>query len=76
MSRFWRSQPLHSLIVEVLRKKQGTMIDSDLLKELHGVDEDIGIGDIMETLMKLEVDGLVHVYSLTKNRNRVELARL
>jgi len=76
MSRFWRSQPLHSLIVEALRKKQGTMTDIDLLKELHGVDEDIGLGDMMETLMKLEVDGLVHVYSLTKNRNRVELARL
>ena len=76
MSRFWRSQPLHSLIVEALRKKQGTMTDSDLLKELHGVDEDIGLGDMMETLMKLEVDGLVHVYSPTKNRNRVELARL
>ena len=75
MSRFWRSQPLHSLIVEALRKKQGTMTDIDLLKELHGVDEDIGLGDMMETLMKLEVDGLVHVYSLTKNRNRVELAR-
>jgi Fe2+ or Zn2+ uptake regulation protein len=64
------------LIVEALRKKQGTMTDIDLLKELHGVDEDIGLGDMMETLMKLEVDGLVHVYSLTKNRNRVELARL
>lgn len=64
------------MIVEALRKKQGTMTDIDLLKELHGVDEDIGLGDMMETLMKLEVDGLVHVYSLTKNRNRVELARL
>ncbi len=75
MSRLWRSQPLHSLVIEILRKKQGTMTDSDLLKELHGVDEDISLGDMMETLMKLEVDGLVHVYSLTKNRNRVELAR-
>jgi Fe2+ or Zn2+ uptake regulation protein len=75
MSRLWRSQPLHSLVIEILRKKQGTMIDSDLLKELRGVDEDISLGDMMETLMKLEVDGLIHVYSLTKNRNRVELAR-
>lgn len=63
------------MVIEILRKKQGTMIDSDLLKELRGVDEDISLGDMMETLMKLEVDGLINVYSLTKNRNRVELAR-
>jgi Fe2+ or Zn2+ uptake regulation protein len=63
------------LVIEILRKKQGPMTDSDLLKELHGVDEDISLRDMMETLMKLEVDGLIHFYSLTKNRNRVELAK-
>jgi Fe2+ or Zn2+ uptake regulation protein len=75
MSKYWNPQPLHTLIIEVLQKKQGTMTDADLYKSLTEIDEEISLSDLNECLMKLEVDGLVHVFSLTKNKNRVELAK-
>jgi len=76
MSKYWSSQPLHTLIIEILRKKQSPTTDEELHKALIEIDESISQGDVSEALMKLEVDGLIHVFSLTKNKNRVELARV
>ncbi len=75
MSKYWSSQPLHTLIIEILQKKQGSITDTDLYKELIDVNEEISQGGMYETLMKLEVDGLLHVFSLTKNKNRIELVK-
>jgi Fe2+ or Zn2+ uptake regulation protein len=75
MSKYWSSQPLHTLIIEILQKKQGSTTDAELYKELLEANEDIGQGEMNEALMKLEVDGLVHVYSLTRNKNRIELVK-
>jgi len=75
MSKYWSPQPLHTLIIEVLQKKQGSATDAELFKELLEINEDISQGDMNEALMKLEVDGLIHVFSLTRNKNRIELAK-
>ena len=75
MSKYWSSQPLHTLIIEVLQKKQGSTTDIELYKELLEVNEEISQGDMNEALMKLEVDGLIYVFSLTKNKNRIELVK-
>jgi Fe2+ or Zn2+ uptake regulation protein len=73
MSKHWSSQPVHTLIIEALQKKQGSATDADLYKALREGDEGVSQNDMNETLMKLEVDGLIHVFSLTKNKNRIEL---
>ncbi len=75
MSKYWNPQPLHTLIIEALQKKHGTMTNTDLYKALTEINEEISLSNMNESLMKLEVDGLVHVFSLTKNKNRVELAK-
>jgi len=72
--KFWYAQPLHTSIVEMLQKK-GTLTDADIFKELKGVHKELGIKDFNNTLMKLELDGLVHVSYLTKTTRRVELRR-
>ena len=75
MSKFWSPQPVHTLIYEILEKKQGNLTDTELYKALVDVDSNISQADMNATLMKMEVDGLLHVYSLTKNKNRVELSK-
>jgi Fe2+ or Zn2+ uptake regulation protein len=75
LSKYWNPQPIHTLIIEVLQKKQETMTDADLYKALTEINKEISFSDMNESLMKLEVDGFVHVFSLTKNKNRVELTR-
>ena len=75
MTKFWSPQPIHTLIYEVLEKKQGNVTDTDLYKALVDLDSSVSANDMNETLMKMEVDGLLHVYSLTKNKNRIELSK-
>jgi len=73
MSKYWSSQPLHTLIIEALQKKQGSTTDAELYKALLEIDGNVSQAEMNEELMKLEVDGLIRVFSLTKNRNRIEL---
>jgi Fe2+ or Zn2+ uptake regulation protein len=75
MSKFWSPQPIHTLIYEVLEKKQGNITDADLYKALVDLDPSVSHADMNTALMKMEVDGLLHVYSLTKNKNRIELSK-
>ena len=44
----------------------------DVLKETH---EDLGFGALNKTLMKMEVQGMIYVSSLTKGKRRVELVK-
>jgi Fe2+ or Zn2+ uptake regulation protein len=70
----WKPRPLDLAIVEVLERK-GPMTDTelfDLLKETH---EGLGLRILNQTLMRLEVEGMVHVSSLSRGKRRVELIK-
>lgn len=75
LTRYWDSQPLHTTIRELLDKKQGVMTDDVLYKAITAAHNDVSLRDFNKTLMKLEVDGIIHVFELTKTKRRVELAR-
>lgn len=68
----WNPQPLHSGIIEILNKK-GTLTDGelfDLVKERYA---SVGFGQLNKTLMRMEIEGKIHVSLLTKGKRRVEL---
>jgi len=68
----WKPHPLHLAIVELLGKR-GPLTDVelyDLLKESYG---DIGFGNLNQTLMRMEIEGKIHVSTLTRGKRRVEL---
>jgi hypothetical protein len=73
LSRLWSVQPLHTSLVEFLRKKRGASIDTELYKALKDNDSDLSFREFNKTLMKLEIDGVIRVSSLTKNKRHVEL---
>ncbi|MEM2920949.1 MAG: hypothetical protein QXF26_01370 [Candidatus Bathyarchaeia archaeon] len=75
MSKYWKPQPLHTSIVELLNKKQGLMMDVELHKALLEVYGDLSMSDLNKALMKLEVEGILRVSGLTKSKRRVELAK-
>ena len=75
MSKYWKPQPLVTLVIEFLQKKQGVLTDVELYKSLREVYDDLSMSEVNKTLMKLEVDGVLHVYWLTKSKRRVELAK-
>ena len=76
MSKFWDSQPLHTTIIEVLKKKNGVLTDGELYKALKDSSDDLSFRALNKALMKLEVDGMVHVFELTKNKRRIELVKI
>ncbi len=75
LSKLWYSQPLYAAIVELLQKKQVSLIDTDLYEALKQDYEDLSFSIFNRALLKLEVQGLIHVYNLTKNKRGVELIK-
>lgn len=71
----WETRPLHTIVVELLEKKKGTSTDLELYKSLEDTYADISFRNLNKALMKLEIDGLVHLSNLTKNERRVELVK-
>ena len=75
MSNIWDTQPLHTTIVEYLQKKRGATIDVDLYNALKKKNKDLSFQRFNKTLMKLEIEGIIHVASLTKNKKHIELIK-
>lgn len=75
MSKIWRVRPLYTIIVEFLQGKRGAVIDTELFKALKKDDGDLSFRTFNKTLMKLEIEGIIHVSSLTKNKRHVELVK-
>jgi len=72
--RTWKPHPIDLAIVESLERK-GALTDIelfDLLRERYG---SVGFGSFNKVLMRLEIEGKVHVSSLIKGKRRIELAK-
>ncbi len=72
--RTWKPHPLHMTIIELLENK-GQMTDVDLFNTLRETYEDVGFRTLNQTLMKMEIEGKIHVSSLTRGKRRVELVK-
>lgn len=70
-----RTLPIHTLVVESLSRHQGSATDEDLLEELRRDDSMLSGEQLRSALFRLEVEGVVRVTSLAKNRKRVELVQ-
>ena len=75
LSKIWRIKPLHTVIIEFLRGKRGAIIDTELFKALKKDDRDLSFRALNKTLMKLEIEGLIHVSRLTENKRHIELVK-
>jgi len=73
-SKTWPPLPIPTLIVELLQRK-GPTTDAelyDLIKEIQG---DIGFNLLNKELMRLEIEGVIHVSALARGKRRVELRK-
>ncbi|MCK5625335.1 hypothetical protein KAI11_00615 [Candidatus Bathyarchaeota archaeon] len=75
MFNIWYTQPLHTTIVEFLQKKRGATIDVELYNALKKKNKDLSFRQFNKTLMKLEIENIIHVASLTKNKRHIELIK-
>lgn len=72
--RTWKPHPLHTVIIELLQRK-GPATDMDLLSMIKEIYSDLSFNIYNKELMRLEIEGLVHVSALTKGKRRVELLK-
>ncbi|UCH37493.1 MAG: hypothetical protein JSV76_07445 [Candidatus Bathyarchaeota archaeon] len=56
-----------------MTKKQGNGTDVELYNALRAQFPDLSFLTVNKTLMDLELEGLIHVFTLTKNQWGVEL---
>jgi Fe2+ or Zn2+ uptake regulation protein len=75
LAKLWYHQPIYEMIIEILQKKQGSVTDVDLFETLKQRQSDLSFVTLNKMLMKLEIQGMIHVYNLTKNKRGVELRK-
>jgi len=71
----WNSTPLKNLILYALVRSKGVIIDSELQRLLQKDYPDLSEAKLSQTLMQLEIPGLIHVSRITKSKQRIELTK-
>ena len=70
----WTSLPLRSLIVEIMKKRHGVILDDELIRALKKeLGDEPSDAELNSALMKLEINGIVHVSQITKTKRRIEV---
>ena len=76
MSEYWESIPLNLLILQILEKRDGLILESDLLSL---IDQELGnrpsLRQLNRVLMNLEVHGKITVVNIKKTQRQIKLIR-
>lgn len=70
----WNPHPLSIIIVELLKRK-GSTTDTELYDMVKEVKGDLGFTLLNKELMRLEIEGIIRVSTLTRGKRRVELIK-
>lgn len=69
----WRPEPLELIIMDVLKRRAGTIKDKELYEVVKKVVKDLSYKDFNRTLMKLELNGIVSTSTIKKTIKNVVL---
>ena len=67
--------PLATAVLMAIQKRQGVILDDELIKILSMEFGDVSKTEINQILMELEIRGIVHVSYITKSKRRIEIIR-
>ncbi|MCF2135751.1 MAG: hypothetical protein K9W43_00755 [Candidatus Thorarchaeota archaeon] len=69
----WNAMPLKNVIMTVLQKRHGVILDDELERALKKiVGRQPAPSELNTALMQLEINGLIHVSQITKTKRRIE----
>lgn len=69
----WRTVPLRNTILAILQKRQGVLIDKELLRLLKTNRVTATPEELDRALLELEISGQIHVQQITKTKRKIEL---
>jgi len=73
--RVWNPVPLRNVILSVLAKHQGVILDNELVAILEKDYGDVSPTTLNKALMGLEINGIIHVSRITKTKRRIEVIK-
>ena len=71
----WRSTPLQIVVLDLLEKRKGVMLDTDLSRLLEKKGNAVSENEINNALMQLEIKGQIIVTNIKKRQKKIELIR-
>ncbi len=72
----WTAVPLRTLIIDILNKRHGVILDDELERALTTeLGRQPNETELNTALMQLEINGLIHVSQITKTRRRIEVIK-
>lgn len=69
----WKTIPLRNVILAILEKRQGVVIDKELIRLLKTNRINVTPEELNRTLLELEIGGQIHVQQITKAKRKIEL---
>ncbi|MBS3793342.1 MAG: hypothetical protein KGY80_00380 [Candidatus Thorarchaeota archaeon] len=76
MSETWTAIPLRNLIVTILRKRHGVILNDELNRAIRKEwGKEPSRSEMNAALMQLEINGIVHVSQITKTKRRIEIVK-
>jgi hypothetical protein len=72
----WSVLPLRNVIVDILKKRRGVILDDELARILKKeLGDEPSDAELNQALMQLEINGLIHVSQITKTKRRIEVIK-
>ncbi|MGY5876214.1 MAG: hypothetical protein RTU30_10750 [Candidatus Thorarchaeota archaeon] len=70
----WIPIPLKNLIVSIVKKRRGVILEDELRRALKKeIGNEPSDGELNSALMQLEINGILHVSQITKTKRRIEV---
>ncbi len=68
----WRPFPLTFSIMNIVERREGLLLEDDLIRLLENDVGEISERELNKALMKLEIEGLIHVQAIKKNQRVIK----
>ena len=75
MTEYWKTMPISLLILQILEKRDGLILDNELLNLIEHEVNRPSLPEFNSELMNLEIRGLIHVTNIKKTQRRISLIK-
>ncbi|MHA1993166.1 MAG: hypothetical protein ACW97Z_01330 [Candidatus Hodarchaeales archaeon] len=69
---YWRPFPLIFSIMNIVERREGILLEDDLVRLLESDVGEFSERELNQALMKLEIEGLIHVQTIKKNQRVIK----
>ena len=72
---YWRAYPLTLTVMNVIERRDGEILEDDLVRLLEDEIGDFSDRELSSALMKLEIEGLLQIREIKKNLKKISIIK-